>query len=322
MTKRIIFAAALAVALASALAPARPALAQAKAKVVSITQIVEHPALDNARKGFMDGLKEQGVDAKFNVHIAQGNAATNVQIAGQMLDEKPDLVLAIATPGAQVCAQKIKDIPVIFTAVSDPVGAGLVKTMDAPSGNLTGMTDMPPVDKQLELIKTIVPKTAKLGVVYNAGEANSVSQVNQVKAAASKLGMSVTEATVANSGGVFQAAKSLVGQCDAVYIPLDNTVVSAFEALVKVCEENKLPLFSSDNESVSKGAIAALAVDYYAMGKQTAAIAKKVLDGAKPAATPVESLKNLDVHLNMKAAKAQGVTIPESVVKTAVKKYE
>jgi len=296
--------------------------ALAQQKVVSITQIVEHPALDNARKGFMDGLKEMGVDAKFNVHIAQGNAATNVQIAGQMLDEKPNLVLAIATPGAQVCAQKIKDIPVVFTAVSDPVGAGLVKTMDAPGGNLTGMTDMPPVDKQLELIKTIVPKATRIGIVYNAGEANSVSQVNAVKAAAGKLGLTVVEATVANSGGVFQAAKSLVGKADAIYIGLDNTVVSAFESLVKVCEESKLPLFSSDNESVAKGAIAALAIDYYAMGKQTAAMAKKIMDGAKPATMPVESLKNLDVHLNLKAAKAQGVTVPDDVVKKAVKKFE
>jgi putative ABC transport system substrate-binding protein len=294
----------------------------AKAPVISITQIVEHPALDNARKGFMDGLKELGVDATYNVHIAQGNAATNVQIAGQMLDEKPDLVLAIATPGAQVCAQKIKDIPVLFTAVSDPVGAGLVKTLDAPGGDLTGMTDMPPVAKQLELIKSILPKAAKLGVVYNAGEANSVSQVNLVKEAAAKMGMQVVEATVTNSGGVYQAAKSLVGVCDAVYIPLDNTVVSAFESLVKVSEENKLPLFSSDNDSVAKGSIAALAVDYYAMGKQTAAMAKKILDGAKPASMPVESLKNLDVHLNLAAAKAQGVTVPEDVIKSAKKKYE
>jgi len=309
--------------LAAAVALALTAtVALAQQKVISITQIVEHPALDNARKGFMDGLKEMGVDAKYNVHIAQGNAATNVQIVSQMLDEKPNLILAIATPGAIASAQKIKDIPVLFTAVSDPVGAGLAKTMDAPGGNLTGMTDMPPVEKQLELIKTILPKTAKLGVVYNAGEANSVSQVNAVKAAASKLGMTVVEATVTNSGGVYQAGKSLVGRCDAVYIPLDNTVVSAFESLVKVCDENKLPLFSSDNESVGKGAIAALAVDYYAMGKQTAAMAKKVLDGAKPATLPVESLKNLDVHLNLKAAKAQGVTVPEAVVKSAKKKYE
>jgi putative ABC transport system substrate-binding protein len=313
--KRILILAAAALALAAT-------LAQAQQKTISVTQIVEHPALDNTRKGFMDGLKELGVDAKYNVHIAQGNAATNVQIAGQILDEKPALVLAIATPGAQVSAQKIKDIPVVFTAVSDPVGAGLVKSMDAPGGNLTGMTDMPPVDKQLELIKAFVPKAAKIGVLYNAGEANSVSQVNAAKAAARKLGMTVVEATVTNSGAVFQAAKSLVGQCDAVYVPLDNTVVSAFESVVKVANDNKLPLFSSDNESVGKGAVAALAVDYYALGKQTAGIAKRVLDGAKPASTPVESLENLAVHVNLKAAKAQGVAVPEEVAAKAAKKYE
>ncbi|GFK93147.1 hypothetical protein NNJEOMEG_00978 [Fundidesulfovibrio magnetotacticus] len=315
--KRILF---LAAALAVLGLAAGSALAQQK--VISITQIVEHPALDNARKGFMDEFKAMGVDVKFNVHIAQGNPATNVQIAQQMLDEKPDLVLAIATPGALVSAQKIKGIPVVFTAVSDPVGAGLVKSMQAPGGNLTGMTDMPPVEKQLELIKTLVPKAARLGIVYNAGEANSVSQVEAAKAAAAKLGLAVVEATVTNSGGVFQAAKSLVGKVDAVYVPLDNTVVSAFESLVKVCEENKLPLFSSDNESVAKGAVAALAVDYYAMGKQTARLARKVLDGAKPAEVPVESLTNLDVHLNLKAAKAQGVEVPADVVAKAVKKYE
>lgn len=303
--------------------PALPALAQVqKNPVISISQIVEHPALDAVRNGFMEGLRAQGLSPEFKVHIAQGNAATNVQIAGQILDENPALILAIATPSAQACAQKIKDIPILFSAVSDPVGAGLAKTMDAPGGNLSGMTDMPPVDNQLELIRSILPKVATLGVVYNAGEANSVSQVGVLKVAAKKLGIALEEATVSNSGGVYQAAKSLVGRCDAVYIPLDNTVVSAFESLVKVCEENKLPLFSSDNDSVERGSIAALAIDYHAMGLQTAQMAKKVLDGAKPAAMPVESLKNLDIHLNLKSAKAMGVAIPGDLAAKAAKKYE
>jgi len=289
---------------------------------ISISQIVEHPALDNTRKGFMDGLKDLGVDASFNVHIAQGNQATNLQIANQILDEKPALVLAIATPSAQACAQKIKDIPVLFSAVSDPKGAGLVASMEAPGGHITGTTDMPPVDKQLALIKSILPKAQVIGAVYNAGEANSVSQVEAFKAAAKKMNVQVIDATVTNSSMVFQATKSLVGKCDAVYVPLDNTVVSAIESVVKVANESKLPLFSSDNESVGKGAIAALATDYYALGKQTAEMAKRILDGAKPGAMPVESLKNLDVHLNLKAAKIQGVTVPENVIKTAKKIYQ
>jgi len=290
--------------------------------VISISQIVEHPALDNARKGFMDGLKELGVDAQFNVHIAQGNQATNLQIANQILDEKPALVLAIATPSAQACAQKIKDIPLLFSAVSDPKGAGLVSSMEAPGGHITGTTDMPPVEKQLELIKKILPKAATIGVVYNAGEANSVSQVEAFKAAAKAMNINVVEATATNSSLVYQAAQSLVGKCDAVYVPLDNTVVSALASVVKVCDENKLPLFSSDNESVGKGAIAALATDYYALGKQTAEMAKKILDGAKPGALPVERLKSPDVHVNLTAAKLQGVTVPEDVIKTAKKIYQ
>lgn len=298
-----------------------PALA--KTYVVSISQIVEHPALDAVRNGFVEGLKKNGLEATVNVHIAQGNPATNVQIASQILGEKPDLVMAIATPSAQACAQKIKDIPVLFSAVSDPTGAGLVASMQAPGGNVTGMTDMSPVDRQLELMREILPTLKTLGVIYNAGEANSVSQLDLLKAECAKMGITVTEATVTNSSGVYQAAKSLAGKCDAVYIPLDNTVVSALESAIKVCTENKLPLFSSDNDSVPRGTIAAVAIDYGRMGEQTAAMAKAILaDGAKPATLPVERLKDLETVVNTKAATAMGVTVPESVLKKASKVIE
>ncbi len=298
-----------------------PALA--KTYVVSITQIVEHPSLDAMRNGFVAGLKNNGVEATVNVHIAQGNPATNVQIANQMLGEEPDLVLAITTPSAQAATQKIKDIPVVFTGVSDPLGAGLVASMQAPGGNVTGMTDMSPVDRQLELIRAIQPDLKTLGVIYNAGEANSVSQLELLKAECATLKITVTEATVTNSSGVYQAAKSLAGKCDAVYIPLDSTVVSALESAIKVCTENKLPLFSSDNDSVARGTIAAVAVDYGRMGEQTAIMAKRILaDGEKPAAMPVERLKDLETVVNKKAAAAMGVTVPEAVLKKASKIIE
>ena len=298
-----------------------PALA--KTYVVSISQIVEHPALDAVRNGFVEGLKKNGLEATVNVHIAQGNPATNVQIASQILGEKPDLVMAIATPSAQACAQKIKDIPVLFSAVSDPQGAGLVASMETPGGNVTGMTDMSPVDRQLALMRAILPNLKTLGVIYNAGEANSVSQLDLLKAECARLGITVTEATVTNSSGVYQAAKSLTGKCDAVYIPLDNTVVSAQESAIKVCTENKLALFSSDNDSVPRGTIAAVAIDYGRMGEQTAAMAKRILaDGEKPAAMPVERLKDLETVVNTKAAAAMGVTVPETVLKKASKVIE
>lgn len=296
------------------------ASAQAKSYVVSVTQIVEHPSLDAVRKGFMDRLKELGVEATYNVHIAQGNMGTANQIAAQMLGEKPDVILAIATPTAQAAAQKIKDIPMLVTAITDPVGAGLVKSLAAPGANVSGMTDRSPVDRQMALIKEIAPATKSVGVIYNSGEANSVTTLAQVKEEAAKLGWKVEAVTVANSAGVAQAAKSLVGKVNAIYIPTDNTVITALEAIVKVCEENKIPLFCADTDSVARGAIAAVAVDYYRMGKQTADMAKRILvDGAKPATMPVEDLQDLELHVNPKSAAAMGVTLPQAVLARAQK---
>lgn len=303
--------------LALALVCAAPALA--KTVTVSVSQIVEHPALDAVRNGFIKQMEDDGYEVKANVHIAQGNPATNVQIAAQILGENPDIVLAIATPSAQACAQKIKDIPILATAVTDLVGAGLVESMDKPGANVTGMTDMSPVAEQLELAMEIVPGIKKIGVIYNAGEANSVTLVKVLTEEATKRGIAVEGANAANSGAVYQAAKSLVGRVDAVYIPTDNTVVSALESAIKVCREAKLPLFSGDTDSVERGTIASLAVDYYRMGLQTAKMAQRILDGADPATMPVEKLEDLQLYVNVKAAEGMGVTVPQAVIDRADK---
>ncbi len=287
---------------------------------VSVNQFVEHPALDSVLKGFQDQMKDDAVQVEYNVHIAQANMGTTVQIASQILGEKPDLVLAIATPSAQACAQKIKDIPILITAVTDPVGAGLVAALDKPGANVTGMTDLSPVKRQVELIQKIQPAVKSIGVIYNSGEANSVTLVEILKEVCKEKGLTVEEATVVNSSGVFQAAKSLVGRADAVYIPTDNTVVSALESAIKVCSENKLPLYSADTDSVSRGTVAALAIDYYRMGRQTAKMAQRILqEGAKPATMPVEDLQDLEMFVNPGAAAAMGVTLPEAVVQDADK---
>ncbi|WP_319466911.1 ABC transporter substrate-binding protein [uncultured Pseudodesulfovibrio sp.] len=295
-----------------------------KTYTVSVTQIVEHPSLDAMRNGVIDRLKEKGADAEFNVHIAQGNAATNIQIVNQMRDEQPDLILAIATPGAQAAAQKIHDRPILFTGVTDPVSAGLVKDLQNSDGkNITGMTDFPPIDKHIELIQEVVPTVKSIGVIYNAGEPNSVVLVNKLNEEAAKAGLAVEEATIANSSGVYQAAKSLVGRCDVIYIPTDNTAISALESAIKVCKQNRLPLIVGDVDSVARGAIAAIAVDYYQMGLQTGDMAYKILvDGIKPADMPVELLHNLNLHVNKKAAASMGVTLPETVIKRAAKVIE
>lgn len=295
-----------------------------KTYIVSVTQIVEHPALDAMRKGVADRLKEKGIDTTYNVHIAQGNMATNTQIISQIMGEEPDVVLAIATPGAQAAAQKIHDRPIVFTGVTDPVTAGLVKDLKNTDGkNITGMSDFSPMDKHVALIQEIVPNVKTIGIIYNSGEPNSVPNLKALKAEAAKVGINVEEATIANSSGVYQAAKSLVGRCDVVYVGTDNTVVSAIESAVKVCTANQLPLIVGDVDSVKRGAIAAVAVDYYKMGLQTGdMIAKILIDGAKPADMPVEFLNDLNLHVNKKAAAAMGVTLPEATLKRAAKVIE
>ena len=293
-----------------------------KSYTVSVNQIVEHPALDAVRNGFQDTLKEKGYDVKYNVHIAQGNISTANLIARQILGEKPDLVLAIATPTAQACAQVIKKIPILITAVTDPVGAGLVDSLEKPGGNISGMTDMSPVDRQVDLIREFIPGIKKLGIIYNSGESNSISILKVLKEVSSARGIIVEEATVTNSSGVTQAAKSLVGRVEAIYIPTDNTVVSVFEAITKVAAENDLPLFAADVDSVPRGAVAALAIDYYRMGRQTGEMAARVLGGADTATMPVETLKDLKLYLNLKSAADMGISVPDSVRKRADKIIE
>ncbi|NDV27366.1 ABC transporter substrate-binding protein [Desulfovibrio sp. JC010] len=297
-----------------------PVIHSAQTYTVSISQIVEHPSLDAMRDGFKDRLKEAGYDVIYNEHIAQGNQATNIQIANQIKGESPDLVLTITTPSSQAVAQKIKDIPVLFTGVTDPVAAGLVKSLMQPGKNISGMTDMSPVLRQVELIKEFMPEVKTIGTIYNAGEANSIVLTNMLKEICKDFDIKVEEASIANSSGVYQAAKSLVGKCDAVYIPLDNTVVSGLEAAIKVCRQNKLPIFSADTDSVERGTVAALAVDYYRMGLQTADMAARLLGGkAKPADMPVETLQNLRLFVNEKAAAKMGVKIPKQVMERADK---
>jgi len=295
-----------------------------KKYVISVTQIVEHPALDAMRKGVADRLKEKGIDFDYDVHIAQGNMATNTQIVGQIIGERPDVVLAIATPGAQACAQKIRDTPIVFTGVTDPVTAGLVKDIANTGGkNITGMSDFPPMNRHMALIRELVPNVKTIGIIYNSGEPNAVPILKALKEEAAKFGINVEEATIANSSGVYQAAKSLVGRCDVIYVGTDNTVISAIESAVKVCENNKLPLIVGDVDSVARGAIAAEAVDYYKMGLQTGdMIARILVDGAKPSDMSVEFLNDLNLHVNIKAAKAMGVAVPQSVLDRAEKVIE
>jgi putative ABC transport system substrate-binding protein len=301
-----------------------PTLALARSYKISVNQFVEHPALDAALKGFKDYLQDNHVDVTYSIHNAQANMATANQIGQQIMGESPDLILAIATPSSQACAQAIKKagsrmqkVPLLFSAVTDPLQAGLVADLDRPGANITGVSDMLPVAKHLAMVKTMVPGLKRLGFLYNAGEVNSKVLVPIFQAEGKKIGCEIVEATVSKSSEVYQAVKSLVGRVDAVFVPTDNTVVSAIESAVKVCEQNKLPLFNADVASVQRGSIAAMGFDYYKHGVQTGALAKRVLEGADPAMTPVEYQQELLLHINLPAAQKMGFTIPEAMVKKA-----
>jgi putative tryptophan/tyrosine transport system substrate-binding protein len=290
---------------------------------ISISQFVEHPALNAVMKGFKDDLKENGVDAEFKDYNANGNMGTAGQIATQIASDAPDLIVAIATPTAQACAKtyekapQLANTPMLFTAITDPLAAGLVKDYMHPGPNITGVSNQMPMDKHLEMLRRVLPKLVTLGVLYNSGEVNSVSNVKRIKEAAAKMNITILDGPVTNSADVFQAAQSLVGKVDALFVPTDNTVVSALEAVIKVCERTQLPLFSADTDSVKRGTIAAMGFDYYQHGKQTGAMARKILAGAKPESLPVEFQKDLVFHVNPKAAERMGLNLDKAIVDSA-----
>lgn len=313
-----------AVALAAFATPvALSSAALAQTKTVAITAIVQHPALDATRDGVVEALKEAGWTSGQNLKVeyqsAQGNPATAAQIARQFAGSKPDVIVPISTPSAQAVAAATRDIPVVFTAVTDPVGAQLVKSLEKPGANITGLSDMAPVAEHVALIREILPTAKRLGVLYNPGEPNSVVLVKILKDEAAKVGLSVVEASVPKSADAQPAIRSLVGKADAVYVPLDNTVVSALESVISVGQQAKLPIFSADTDSVTRGAAASIGFDYFQVGKQTGAVVARVLKGEKPGDIAVALAKGTDLFVNPKSAAAMGVTIPDSVLKRATK---
>jgi putative ABC transport system substrate-binding protein len=300
-----------------------PTSEQTSTKFVAVTQVVEHPSLNATRDGLKQELATAGYQVNRNLkwqwESAQGNTATAVQIARNFAGEKPDVIVAISTPSAQAVVSAAPNIPVIFTAVTDPVGAKLVTNQEKPGGRVTGVSALVPIGKHLDLIAKITPQAKRIGAIYNAGEANSVTLIELLKQEATTRGMTIVEATVAGSSEVATAARSLVGRSDAIYIPTDNTVASALESVIQIGTNNKLPVYAGDNDSVAKGAIASLSFNYYDVGRQTAQLVMRVFKGEKPGEIAVESPTKLELHVNPKSAQAMGVKIPESVLSEAAK---
>jgi putative tryptophan/tyrosine transport system substrate-binding protein len=292
-------------------------------KSIAVTQIVEHPSLNAIRDGLKEELIASGYDPEKNLKwqwtTAQGNPSTAAQIAKKYAGENPDAIVAISTPSAQTAIAAAPKLPVIFSGVTDPLGAKLVPNLQFPGGLITGVSDLAPLGKHLELIHQITPKAKRIGVMYNSGESNSVTQVNLLKAAAATHGMTIVEVTVTNSSEVATAAKSLVGKVDSIYVPTDNTIVSALEAVLQVGITHKLPIYAGDTDSVDRGAIATLGFNYKDVGKQTGKMVVRILKGEKPGSIAVETPSQLNLVINKTAAQQMGVTVPEAVLKTAQK---
>ncbi|WP_322082663.1 ABC transporter substrate-binding protein [Burkholderia sp. BCC1972] len=292
----------------------------AHAQTVKVLSIVDHPALDAIRDGVRAELKAEGYGddkLKWEYQSAQGNTGTAAQIARKFVGDKPDVIVAIATPAAQSVVAATKSVPVVYSGVTDPVVAQLVKGWGPSGTNVTGVSDKLPLDRQVALIKRVVPNAKTVGMVYNPGEANSVVVVKALKEILAKQGMTLKEAAAPRTVDIGPAAKSLIGKVDVIYTNTDNNVVSAYEALVKVANEAKIPLVAGDTDSVKRGGIAALGINYGDLGRQTGKVVARILKGEKPGAIASETSSNLELFANTGAAAKQGVTLAPDLVKEA-----
>lgn len=285
---------------------------------IGITQIVDHPALNAVRQGVMDVLAEAGYVEGENVEYilgnAQGDFSVAMSIAQNFLAQGVDLVVSIATPTSQAAVQVFKDtgVPVVFSAVTDPVGAGLTGYP-----NVTGTSDMIDVSSDLALLKKLVPGLAKVGIVYNPGEANSAILTDMAVAAGKEMGLEVIAAAAENTAAVPLAAQSLIGRVQAIYITTDNTVVSALESVVDVAKSEGLPLLVADPTSLERGALVCTGFDYYDHGRMTGEVVLEILGGKSPSEIPVRYQKGTQLWLNLDMAAEMGFSFSPEVREAA-----
>lgn len=266
--------------------------AQEKKVVIGISQFAEHPALDAVRKGFEDELKNQGINADIIYKNAQADTGVAGLIAQKFVSDKVDLIFAIATISAQTAKQATKDIPILFSAVTDPVYSQLVDSMENVGGNITGTTDATPMDKQLALFKELNPNIKKIGIIYNTSESNSEIQIDQAKKEAQKLGLEIVPVGVNNINDIPQAMSSLSKKSDAFYGITDNIVASSIGLISKTVNKQNMVSIGAEEAHVKGGMLMTNGLSYYELGKQTGLMAKKILvDGIKPQDIPVESSK-------------------------------
>ena len=291
-------------------------------KVIGIIQWAEHPALDHTRQGLEQGLKDLGVDDQLKIVFknAQEDNASAMTIVEQFVNDKVDLIYAIATPAAQVAMAGVEgtDIPVIFNAVTDAEAAGLVKTNEKPGGNVTGVSDMAPMDIQLGLIKEMIPNAKKVGVLYNTGETNSLAQIEAIKTMIDKHGMTLETQGVSKADEIALATEMILNKVDAIYIITDNMIAKATSQVVGISNNVKKPVFMAESGQFDLGILATDSISYIELGIQAGNMAKAILiDGKSPADIPVEIAKKTDLIVSKSVAESLGIEIPSTILERA-----
>jgi putative ABC transport system substrate-binding protein len=319
--KRILSLSVLAALAASVLLPG---CAQ-KTQVVGIVKLLEHPDVEACAKGIKDALAEKGYVQGKNVSYLEPNAQSQLQalpqIAAQLRSQKATLVMPIFTPTTQSMKKELPGTRIVFAAVTDPVGAGVVASLEQPGDSITGVSDLWPIDIQLALFKRLLPNARRVGVLYNPGEQNSVFTYKLIRAEAERLGLTVMDGPVSSANDILQTCNALKGRADFLYTANDITVASALDGVIKFCDENRIPFFTGDAAGVEKGSIATYSQSYYGVGRLAGELAARVLNGESPGAIPVVISKRADLYLNLKAALQMGVVVPESLVGLAQKVY-
>ena len=285
---------------------------------VGVLQLIEHNALDSAYKGFVDGLKEAGYEDGKNIIIdyqnAQGEQANCITIGQKFINDKSDLILAIATPAAQAIANMTKDIPILITAVTDPADSKLVADNNAPGGNITGTSDLTPVEAQIELLKEIIPNVKTVGLLYCSSEQNSVFQINIAKKKLDAMGIKYIDIAISNLNEIQQVIQNVIGKVEAIYTPTDNMIANGMATVALMTEPAKLPVICGEGGMTMLGGTATYGINYYELGKLTSTQAVSILKGDKKTSEmPIEYLQKFDLVVNTNMIESIGLTIPESL---------
>lgn len=294
-----------------------------KTYTIGVNQLVQHDALDASRQGFIEGLKEKGFEEGKNLKIdyqnAQGDMAIAKTISDQFVTSKVDMIFAIATSSLQASYNATKDIPIVFTAVTDPIDAGVANSWESSGTNVIGTSDMVSMEEQLDLLTELVPDIKTLGVIYNSSEANSLAQVQELKKEAEKRNIDIKEISVTTVNEINQNLSAALGSIDALYAPTDNTVASAYDLVGNLCINKNIPILCGEEAGVSKGGLCSIGIDYFKLGKEAGYKAAEILNGKAPSDIEISTLSDMSITINTDVVEKLNITVPDDINSKATK---